>query len=530
MKKIIITAAIISLSALYMSAQGYNIEVKIKNYQNQNIYLAYHKATQTALIPRDTTKLDKSGYGIFKGKEKLQEGMYVIFLPTKSTYFTFFIGKDQTFKIETDTTNLYEKLNITEDSENKIAKEYQKHLLKYNEKIKTLQNNYKAETDSIKKLAIEKKIKTEIDKNDTYIDDFAKKHPDNYFPKFIKATTFFKIPETIEKEQAIQYFKHRYFDNFDISDKSLFYSPIYENKLDYYLDNIDKIAGGPDSIINIVDLLLAKTQKDEEMYQYMLLHLFNRYAKSKLIISENIYVHLADTLILKATKVQDSFKNELKTKIIRKKNSLIDKQALPLHMFIVPNDSNSIEQLRAPLEDMKTRGLEIEKDKSRTFDQKLPELSQLISEYSAYFNQDANLYDIKTKYTILWFISPDCSHCIEETPKLYEKYVSELKDLNTTVWAVFLEANTDNWAKYSDLFSKWYNFIQKHKMYEKGWYNVWNSFENHRFKYDISSSPVLYILDENKKIIAKKIGYEQAIDLIKIIEENKNEKNNNSPN
>jgi len=48
------------------------------------------------------------------------------------------------------------------------------------------------------------------------------------------------------------------------------------------------------------------------------------------------------------------------------------------------------------------------------------------------------------------------------------------------------------------------------------WLNVWEPFGYSQFrdKYDISSSPVLYLLDKDKKIIAKNIGWDQAIDLI----------------
>ena len=63
-------------------------------------------------------------------------------------------------------------------------------------------------------------------------------------------------------------------------------------------------------------------------------------------------------------------------------------------------------------------------------------------------------------------------------------------------------------------YKDWMTFLNKHKLY--GWKNAWNPFDHFRYGYDISSSPVLYILDKDKKIIAKRIEYKQAI---KIIEE-----------
>ena len=83
-----------------------------------------------------------------------------------------------------------------------------------------------------------------------------------------------------------------------------------------------------------------------------------------------------------------------------------------------------------------------------------------------------------------------------------------------------MEGSLDNWAKFTKEINDWYDFVEEHHFYSDKWYNVWNPFANYRFKYDIASSPVLYLLDENKKIIAKRIGYEQAIEIIQDLEKN----------
>ena len=46
------------------------------------------------------------------------------------------------------------------------------------------------------------------------------------------------------------------------------------------------------------------------------------------------------------------------------------------------------------------------------------------------------------------------------------------------------------------------------------WLNVWDSYTATDFKniYDIYSTPVVYLLDENKRILAKRIGVEQLED------------------
>src|SRR5690606_33799969 len=55
--------------------------------------------------------------------------------------------------------------------------------------------------------------------------------------------------------------------------------------------------------------------------------------------------------------------------------------------------------------------------------------------------QDANLqprslYDIKTKYTIVYFYDPDCGSCKKETPVLVDFYTKNKTKFNVEVFAI----------------------------------------------------------------------------------------------
>jgi len=510
MKKTYYLLSISLLISIASFSQGYKIEVKVKGVENQDLILGFHKASN--LMPYDTVKTDKNGYAVFKGKKPLKQGLYFIFLPSK-TYFDFIVGKDQTFYIENDTADIYTKMKIKGCDENQAFVDYHNFLLEQNKQMEELRNRYQKAKDDKEKADIEAEMKKVSDKYEAKYQEIVSKHPDWFFSVFLKATRQIIVPDSITDQHAkYEYYKAHYFDNFDLSDTRLLYTPFYDEKIETYLDKV--VAPVPDSLINEIDKILAKVKNDSVAFRYTLSHLFNKYAKSQLMIAENIYVHLSDIFITDANWISDSVKNELKTKINRKKNCLIGKPAKPLHMFILPQDTAQIEALRIPLEDMKQRGLKIEKDQSRTFEEKVPDLSALIGEYIANFPQDIHLYDTKHKYTILWFMSPDCSHCKVETPAFFKDFQTKLKDADVQVWCIYLERNTDDWNRFSNDIGKWFDFVEKHKFYDKNWLNVWNPFDNYRFKYDIASTPVLYLLDENKEIIAKRIGYEQAIDII----------------
>ena len=56
---------------------------------------------------------------------------------------------------------------------------------------------------------------------------------------------------------------------------------------------------------------------------------------------------------------------------------------------------------------------------------------------------------------------------------------------------------------------EWSDFLTKHNMFE--WHNVWDKDHISRFKilYDARKTPGVYVLDRDKKIIAKKVTVEQ---------------------
>ncbi len=517
MNKKIIFTSIFLLSILFsmnLYSQGYKIKVKIKGAENQELILGYHKNDN--LIPSDTVKTDKKGVATFEGKEALNGGMYFIFLPSKK-YFDFLIGDDQNFEIENDTTDIYSNASYKGSKDNELLSEYHKFLMAQNKKMSDLNAQKKTAKNDAEKKEIDKKLKEANEEYVAYYNKSVSENEGSFFATFIKATREIEVPEEIKGQKTrYYYYKNHYFDNFDVSNPRLLFTPFYEKKIDTYFDKI--LIQNPDTLIAEADIMLAKTRHNDELYKYMLIHLFNKYAGSKYMFAENVYVHLGFIYAKDATWSTDSFRNQLPPKLKRKANCLVGNIALNITMQTLPSDSLGIDMLRIFLDDMKERGLELENDETRTFEENLPELSGFILEFLGNFNGYVELEDIEAKYTILWFYEPDCSHCKTQTPELYKSWNEELKDLDVAVMAIYLERNTDDWAKFCGHIGKWFGFVQKNKMYGEKWYNVSNAFEDHRNKYDISSTPVLYLLDENKKIVAKRIGHEQALEVIESME------------
>ena len=84
MKKFILGIPFIFLafSAFCQPKNNYEITVSITGLRDSTIFLAYHFGDKQYIT--DTTVLDAMGNGVFSGKEKLAQGIYMIVLPGKS--------------------------------------------------------------------------------------------------------------------------------------------------------------------------------------------------------------------------------------------------------------------------------------------------------------------------------------------------------------------------------------------------------------------------------------------------------------
>jgi len=97
---------------------------------------------------------------------------------------------------------------------------------------------------------------------------------------------------------------------------------------------------------------------------------------------------------------------------------------------------------------------------------------------------------------------------------LHDVY-ERLKDKNVQVIAVHVINSIEGKEK-------WIDFVNEHGMDD--WINCWSPYSNEFRKiYNLESYPQLFILDRNKKIVAKRITPEQAEKIINnLIETNSN--------
>jgi thiol-disulfide isomerase/thioredoxin len=251
---------------------------------------------------------------------------------------------------------------------------------------------------------------------------------------------------------------------------------IYENKIINYVDKV--IPQIPDSINPELDRLIAKSRTNDELFRYMLVTLFNHYAKSQIMGFDAVQVYLAEKYYIPEAKWSDTaYMSKLKDFVKHTKPLLLGKVAPDIQLVRVPT-----EHFIAAADSMPMK-----KD--------------------PYVGSFFDLHDLQSKFIVLYFWDAECGHCKKATPVMYEA-AQKIKSKDVEVIAVSLQFGVEGKVK-------WINYINENKFYD--WTNAWNPYD-YKFKelYDVSSTPQIFILDKDKKIIAKRIGPEQVEEIINV--------------
>lgn len=473
--KLIIFVLVLTLKPIFIFCQyktkdkqnGYNISVKVTGLTDSMIYIIgyYGSQNQLKLIDSAKTKKNKPGTYIFKGKEPLPGGLYILTTQKKARLFELIIDKYQKFSIETDTIDIFNHLLFKNSPENDIFYNYIRPFSSYQtDKTRFLKQLKEAKNDknSDGEVNIELQIKELEKRHTTFVQDFIIKNPDELISKILKVNNQIDIPELPIKENGNPdstwgwtYYKTHYWDNIDLNDDRILRSPVFTEKLSTYFTGV--LIQNNDSLINEIDLLINRVKNNQEMYKYIIWWVTNHYETSKIMGHDEIFVHMAEKY----------YAGNLCSWVAQ---------------TTVDNMAKRANQLKAILIGAKAPEL-IMPDTNNVF----------ISNYSS-----------RTKYTIMWYWDPDCGHCKIETPKLRDFYNTQKDSLSLEVYAISTDQDLVRWKRY----------IIDNKL---TWTNVGGNTANIDFRkvYDIYSTPVMYILDEHKKIIAKRISVDDLTDFFK---------------
>ena len=460
-------------------AEGYEINFSMPSFQGDTLVLGHR--FNSSFVPKDTIVADGNGMGSFTGDESLPEGMYLVFLPDKS-FFDLLMGSDQSFDFETDTSDYIANMKIEGSADNEAFYAYQLYLKKNRENAQALQVKISTANNAADSASAREALDELNASVQDHIEELMSANHDNFFGVFLKALQEVRVPDPpldadgkpLDPAFRYKYYKVHYFDNFDFTDVRLLRTPFYEQKIMTY---IEKVAFQvPDSLIQDVDMLIEGSRSDPQLFRYMLITLFNHFAKSQIMGMDAVYIHIADKYYIPEAEWSDpEFIIKLKERVEKSKPTLIGTKATDIQLVEVHSDHflQSLED-----EDLKK---------------------------NPYVGKFFQLYDIDARYTILYFWEADCGHCKKATPVLYEVY-KRLKTKGIEVVAVNTLSGEEGKVK-------WINYINENGFYD--WINCWNPYDfTYKNIYDVMTTPQLFVLNKDKEIIAKRISPEQAEKII----------------
>jgi thiol-disulfide isomerase/thioredoxin len=447
---------------------GYKINVKVKGLKDKTVYLAFYLGESNQI--KDTAQVNQSGEFFFDNKVTLPQGVY--FLAEKkdkgaNRLFDFVIGHDQFFSLETDTSEYVQHMKVAGDDDNKLFFEN----IAYNiDRNKEADPYFKITKDSTMKADQKKDARAALERINekvvAYQKDVIEKYPTTMTARMLNASRVVKIPDppknangSIDSTFQLKYYRQHFFDYFDLSDDAMLRlpRPIYQEKVKEYLDRL--FLPQPDSISKAIYGMVDKAKKNPDTYRHLVWYCVFLYQQPEIMGLDEVFVNLYDKYF--ATGEMDFWVNA-------KMKQTIKEHADKIRSCMIGHTG-----------------------------------ANLIMQDVNF--QPKSMYDIKSKYTILFIFNPDCGHCREETPRLVDFYNKEKAKYNLEVYAVSTDTSMKKLRDFIKEFKTTWVTVDGPRSYLK---------EHFSKLYHSDTTPSIYILDDKKKIIAKKLPVKQIDDFL----------------
>ena len=469
MKQVLLLIIGVTAFTWLRAQSGYQIDVDIKPYKNSQVYLGYYYGEIRALA--DSTILNAGSKGSFKGREPLPGGIYFIVSPSKQILLELLIDKDQHFSVSADTASLPASVKFTGSEENSQFVKYSIFTNTTGQKINALNQQLATVKNKKDSASILSQIKTYTGSLKKFRDSISLKYPQSFLSALFTTMEDPKIPPAsqhpggkYDSNFVYHYYKDHYWDDMSYTDDRMVRTPFFESKLVKYYQ--DLVSPNPDSLIKEIDHMLLYSRASKEMYKFLMVHFVQKYINPQYMGQDAVFVHLFEKFI--NTNKAEFFTPQYKEFAAKRAYSLM----------------------------------------ANLIGRQAPQLDMLDS-----LNKPLPLYNIKSAFTVIVFWDPTCSHCKEVVPKVDSIYEAKWKNEDVQLYAVKTDGTKEEWLK----------FIEDHHL--KGWKHVYPTpgkdeteiaagRPGYKQLYDVYQTPMLYLLDREKRIIAKKLTYLQINEVI----------------
>jgi peroxiredoxin len=446
---------------LLVFGQNFRLEVELNSAAGKEVFLANYYLGN--IYAKDTIRFDEQGRGVFAADSLLPQGLYKIYLD-ENNHFDFLLGNDQQLSIK-NTTFSSSSVQATGSEETEAFFEYTGFLGNLQQKSAEIRKQMET-ASSEEKVQLQKELAGLTSQLHNYWDKLENDLPNSFLAKFVKSNyvptlDVSSLPGEVQNNDSLLllarfYHQQRHFwDNFDYTDERFLYTPFFKQKLETWFTKV--LYQNYDSVKVPVFRFIEEVKPHPRIFQFATSYFLNSAINSNIMGMDALFVDIAKKYYLsgEAFWASDESLEKIRDNVLFLEHNLIGKTAPDLTL--------------------------------ENFD----------GEY-------INLHQINAKYTLVLIYEPNCSHCNVFVPRLYADVYQIFKDKGLEVFAIY---SMDNKAE-------WTEFLSEHNMFD--WINVWDEHHVSRFKilYDGRKTPGIYVLDENKKIIAKKMAVEQVKQLL----------------
>lgn len=432
-----------------------NIKITVDGLEASEVLLGYHLAEQKYV--EDTLSVGSGGEILLDYEETLRPGLYFLYA---ESYYQEFVLNEPSFSLNLG-QNGFESFEVVGSPENELFKRFQvsgtEIQRKRNELTKQLETA--SSDDSVQLITAMQALR---DEGVAARKALIAEQPDLLISKMlalmqpIDFQEFSEIADERERKIASYLdYRQKFKKRLDFNEKGLLRTPVFKsNVIKYFKDVIRPQV--PDTLSQEIDEVLSTVADDPIAFRYWLVTLLDFYQASTTMGHDAVLVHILETYYLsgKADWIEESALEKMKEEVAFLKPNLIGKPAPPLSL---------IDTLMNPV----------------------------------------NVLDLPDEYVVLFFYDPECGHCKKKTPVLLDAYY-DLKDLGAEVVAVCVPTDIEGWK----------NYIKDRQL---DWINLSDPFKRSNFRadYDIRSYPRVFVLDKERKIIAKRLAVEQLVGFIK---------------
>jgi thiol-disulfide isomerase/thioredoxin len=484
MKKFIL---LLTLALICTTGFSQKLRFKVVGAQDTTVHLIKYYGDK--LFYADTAVI-KNGYVEFDGA-KQKPGILALLLPEQK-YFEFIYNNEEV-SLETSTTNFIETMKVKKSEENKIFIDYIKFLGAQKTKANSLVEKRKNhnEGDDQYKLITEQVdgVSKEVL---AYQKNLIQMNPTKLVSKIVNISLEIEVPEPPKDESGkildsnfrYHYYRDHFFDNVDLKDDRLVNMPIFHSKLSTYFGKAMMVQHW-DTIIKYGFQLCDQLDQKSEVFKYTVTYITTHFQKSKIMGMDKVFIMMADRYYCSKN---DEGKSPAYWMTQEKLEELCEK---------IPAQKNTVLGIVPPNISLRDTTDKNWKD----------------------------FYSLKSEYTILYFWDPECGHCKKTTPKLEVLYKKKFKDRNIEIFAVGKAVGED--------FNKWKEYIRKNELTfinvgvtetlyraaiddARQFVPKYTTLEalNYQTTFDIFSTPRIFVLDKDKKIIAKQLSISQLEDLM----------------